>query len=77
MIVYVLSEYYAEDYSTGGETILGIFATRDGALAEAAKHLPKVMKKPEAESWNYPKEPAAFRSLSIQEWEVQGVVAGQ
>jgi hypothetical protein len=71
MKVFVLCEGFAEDYYSGGESIIGVYANRDDALAEAIKRLPKVAKSPDAEEWYFPKQPATESWLSLQEWEVQ------
>lgn len=45
MKVFVLIEYFAEDYSTGGGTVEGLYSTFDKAFAKVLERNPKA--KPE------------------------------
>lgn len=71
MKVFVLCEGNWQDYEGGGETVLGVYANREDALAEAIKRLPKVAKKPDESIWHFPKQPAQDDWLSLTEWEVK------
>lgn len=72
MKVFVLTVGYYEDYSGGGDTVEGVFETREKALVKAREIAPKqVNKNPEANEWDIPVRGPYSSDMAITEWEIE------